>query len=134
MRWNAPRGCASPGYSLGAFFSLWLLPVVLLWLGEVPPRANLVTEIWQRTPDDTTWTLRSVQIPDLNGLVGDEVEGPRYVKARWRWDIYKIFLEPGATTVPPAPQSLYGPWSPLHFVPKEQNPGRTLPPIKLRVP
>jgi len=103
-------------------------------MGEPSPRPYLEIEIWQRTAADTTWTLRKSERPDELGVVKDAVSGPLWIKARWRWDLYKTFLEPGATTHPPPPQTLYGTFSPIHYVPPESAPMRPIPPGRVRVP
>lgn len=108
--------------------------VLLIWQGEAPPRAHLYIEEWVR--QDTTWVLRLSQIPNAEGQIGDDIQGPAWVKARWRWDVWRVFQWAGATTVPPAPQTLYGPFSaPIQVreIP-EASPGRIEPPQRIRIP
>jgi len=95
---------------------------VLLWKGEAPPRPYLETEIWTRTLEDTTWSLRKSIAPGPEGIVRDELMGPCLVRARWRWDLWKTFQEPGATTFTPPRQTLYGTWSPTYLVRNEEAP------------
>jgi len=104
------------------------------WMGEPSPRPYLETEIWQRTGSDTTWTMRKSERPDEDGIVKDAVCGPIWIKARWRWDLYKTFLEPGATTHPPPPQTLYGSWSPVYYVSPQGEQRKAPPRTRIRVP
>lgn len=111
--------------------------VVLVWVGEAPPRAHLYIEVWQRTGSDTTWVKVVDQLPDEHGMVQQDAAGPVWVKARWRWEWGERLREihTGPSPLPDlSDQTFYGTFSRPYYVAPEPQGRHNPPPERVRVP